>query len=471
MLVSQTRFFDIDEFSYMHWAAAVAHGEHLYTGIFSYFTPGFFWLFSLIFLIMGKTAQVLVVGRMVSFIIFLSILSALSYLWGITRGWKWALLPAVILAFLPMPYDKFLEIRPDNLSALLALIGVIGEIRGLQTKNTNWWLVSGLFYSASLFVLAKTVPIVAVGAGIAVLYAISSKSLKSLKILMLGLVGPWVLFFLGSAIVGNLGVVWYSLTRLPFEVYKSTAGWSMEADLFFFPNASFYGGTGYTITSGLIVNHLLWILAVIVGVYRLFTSDKKQFLVELFISLVFFVQIFGYVKYFPAKHSQYLIPIAVFVAYFAADGLSAAFDRIGKLGGMATLIIVLIGFGYGLGNVNYDVNASKLTATNINQITELNRLIQTVPSSARVVDLEGRMFFWADGYPVSSLPIDQTIEFVSRRPQPLSQYLTVHPAQFVWDGDSGRLATLTSDNQTFIRDTYISVSGWNNKLYALRRLQ
>jgi hypothetical protein len=470
--VSATRFFDVDEFSYMHWVAQVARGQRPYIDFFSYFTPGFMWALAPIYWFSGVSAQVFTTGRVVSFAIFLSILGALSYLWGITRGWKWALLPAVILAFLPMPYDKFLEIRPDNLATLLAIVGVIGEIRGLQTKNKFWWLSSGLAYSASLFVLAKTIPIVMVGAGIAVLSAISSKSLKSLKLLMVGLVGPWILFFLGAALAGHFGIVLYSLTKLPFDVYRSAQNYFMEPNIFFFPNASFYGGNGHTITAGLFLNNAIWVGAILFGVYRLVTpfltgdGDRRRVYTELLIALIFVFEVVSYVKLSPARHSQYLIPIAVFVAYYGADLLSQCFNWISNTGGYESLSIVLVGFGYLLTAVTQEVNGPKLAYTSAVQVAELNQLIQTVPRTSRVVDLEGRMVFWPEGYPVSSLPIDSTLSFVSPRPVVgLSVYLSDHPAQYIWDGDSGRLSKLNADSIAYIKSAYEPVSGWGEKLW------
>jgi len=397
-------------------------------------------------------------GRAVSYVIFLGILGGLGILWGQTRGWKWALLPVVILAFLPMPYDKFLEIRPDNLSIVLGVFGVVGEVRGLQTKKNIWWLVSGLAYSASLFVLTKTLPMVAVGAGIAFF---SSK--RNFIFFCSGLFGPWILFFLGAAIRGNFGIVWYSLTRLPFEVYRSAANMAMEAHLFFFPNASFYG-IGSGITAGLLTNHALWILAIVVGTYRLVTP-RKNIAVDLLLSLTFFTLVFGYVKFFPAKHSQYLIPIAVFVAYYAADGLSLFFDWIGQAGGNETLAIFLVGFAYVLITVTRQVNAPKLFLTNTRQLSDFAALIRTIAPQARVVDLEGRMVFWPEGYPVSSLSVDSTLSFVARRPAPLAAYLEKHPAEYIWDGDSGRLAMLNAENIAYIRTNFAPVQGWGERLW------
>lgn len=457
--VAHVRFFDADEFSYMHWAAQVARGERMYTDFFSYFTPGFMWAFAPIFWIAGRSAAVFTVGRTFSFAIFLGVLGALGLLWGLTRGWKWTLLPVVILAFLPMPYDKFLEIRPDNLATMLGVIGVIGEIRGLQTKKNMWWFLSGLFYSASLFVLAKTLPMAAVGAGIALLF-----SPKKFHYFLSGLAGPWIVFFGWHAAAGNGAAALYSLTKLPFEVYKSAATIAMEAHLFFYPNASFYGGTGHTITAGLLTNHALWILAICVGAYRL-VVPKEHIRTELLVALTFFTLVYGYVKYFPAKHSQYLIPIAVFVAYYAADGLSLFFDWLARVGGYESLAIVLVGFSYLLGSVTGQVNAPKLLSTNAAQLTDLSRLTQTIPPASRVVDFEGRMVFWPEGYPVCCVSPDTTLAFVTRPPLPLAEYLKLHAADYIWDGDSGRLAELTPENLAYVHDHFTPVAGWGNRLW------
>ncbi len=441
--VAATRFFDIDEFAYLHWTAAVARGERLYTDVFSYFTPGFFWVMTPVFWIMGRSAQVFPIARVISFVFFLGSLGALCYVWKITKNATWALLPAVILAFLPMPYDKFLEIRPDNLAALLGLLGLIGQIRG-------WWLFSGLTYSASLFVLAKGVPVVAVGA----LFALLRRAPRRF---WAGLILPWVLFFVFSE---NFSTVWYSLTRLPFEVYKSAVNYPMEANLFFYPNASFYGGNG--ITPGLVVNHALWVLAILVGAYRLVTSTSLE---ELLIPAVFFVSVLGYVKYFPLKHSQYLIPIALFVAYFAADGLAAFFTWFTRAAGAAAAAVVLIGFAYLLSAISVQVNSTKLLATQKPQLDEINRLLRTVPPDARVVDLEGRAVFWPDGYAIAALPFDTFFGYLTRPPQTLAASLAAGPADYVYQGDSGRLGMLSPENLSYVRTHFVAAEGFGDRLW------
>lgn len=448
--VSAARFFDADEFSYLHWTAQVAQGQRMYVDFFSYFTPGFMWAFAPLFFLFGAGVQVFAAARVLSFVIFLGILGSVGYLFGITRGWKWALLPVIILAFLPMPYDKFLEIRPDNLATLLGILGMIGIIN-------KRWFVSGLLYSFSLMTLAKTLPFAAVGSGVALLAAEPT--------FFAGLCAPWLLFFGGAALGGHIHEVWYSVTKLPFEVYKSAANAAMEADLFFFPNTSFYGTGPGVVTPGLLANNALWVLGAVFGAYRTVTPFSKKFLTELLVGLTFFVSVFGYVKFFPLKHSQYLIPIAVFIAYYSADALSQFFDWLEQKGGKESLLIILGGLAWMLITITQLVNAPKLVWTKDAQMKEVQTLLATVPASAVVVDFEGRMLWWPSGYPVCCLPIDSTLSFVSERPIPLADYLTLHPSSYIFFGDTGRWDTLTPQNQAYIRSTYVPVVGWGERLW------
>lgn len=464
--VSSVRFFDVDEFSYMHWVAQVARGERLYTDFFSYFTPGFMWAFAPIFWIYGVSASVFTAGRTVSFVIFLSILGALSYLWGITRGWRWALLPSVILAFLPLPYDKFVEIRPDNLATLFAILGLVGEIWAMRTKKSHWWFISGLSYSASLFVLVKMIPFVVVG-GIVALFS-ARKDSKKFGLFLLGFLGPWALFFGWAGVRGEFAATWYSLTKLATEIYGSIKNYPMETNLFFYPNAAFYGGSGHSITTALVVNHAIWVLAIVTGVFRLVTPFRKsrgEWYVELMIALTFFVSIILYSKFFPLKHSQYLIPIAIFVAYYAADGLSAFFEWLALRGGYESLAIVLIGLGYLMYGVTREINMPKLAQTNTRQLAVVTSLINTVPLSSRVVDMEGRMVFWKEGYPICCLPFDTFLSYISHPVPPLSVYLARTPADYFYVGDSGRMGTLSEDNLSYIKTHFAPVPGWGDSLW------
>lgn len=440
--VSQTRFFDVDEFSYLHWAAELVKGQRPYVDFFMFFTPGFLWLFAPLVKLFWMSADVFLAARIVSFVIFLSIVSSLRYLWGITRGWKHALLPAIILAFLPMPYDKFLEVRPDNLATLLAMIGVIGEIRAIRGGKKLWWFVAGVFYSLSLLVFVKTLPFAVVGAIVAI---IARRS----RVFLAGLAVPTALFFLWAATLGDFGLVWYSLTKLPFEANMIGKLAIMEPHLFFFPNPAFYGAWGMTLP--LIANHAIWILGIVMGVYRFFTPFG---LAEWLTSGTFLLLVFGYVQFFPLKHSQYLIPIAVFIAYYAADALK----KIGKIWVMGVIGGLLI-------LATIQTNQPKLAWTNTMQIAQMRTLTKTIDPDAEVLDLEGRMLYWKDAYVICCVPFGQFEGFLSRRPEVLRAVLEKKRSPYIWQGDTGRLTTVSWEDQQYVRQRYVPVDGWGEKLW------
>jgi len=334
-------------------------------------------------------------------------------------------------------------------------------------KASLWWFISGLLYSVSLFVLVKTMPFVLVGVGVAVLAVWPMKEWQKFRLFLLGLGGPWILFFSVLWVQGYGAQAWYALVRLPFLVYGSFKNFYMVATLFFWPNWWLYGGDGKHVTMAMIVNHSVWILAGLTGTYRLVTAfgrKRQEGLKELLMAGTFFVSMLAYTKFFPFKHGQYLIPIAVFVAYFAGDALSVFFDRMAKARWYALLALVFLGFGYLLVAVNEEVNRFKLSLTAEKQMMEISALIQTVPPSARVVDLEGRMLFWPAGYPICCLPFDTFLPYVRGGASPLRQYLSDHPAEYIYGGETDRFTTLSAENISYIRANYAPVPGFDERL-------
>ncbi len=440
--VATVRFFDVDEFSYLHWAGELVKGERPYVDFFMFFTPGFLWVFAPLVKAFWMSANIFLAARTASFFIFLGILGSLGILWGKTRGWKWAMLPVILLAFLPMPYDKFLEVRPDNLATLFGLIGVIWAIGGK-------WFWAGFFYSLSLLVFVKTVPFAVMGATIAILTRRS-------RVFFAGLLVPIVFFFLWAATLGDFGTVWYSLTKLPFEANMIGKLGIMEPHLFFFPNPAFYSAWGITLP--LILNHAIWIIGIIMGVYRFFTpfitagGDRKKVLIEWLISGTFLLLVFGYVRFFPLKHAQYLIPIAIFIAYYAGDALK----NIGIIGAIGGAIL--------LGVATVQTNQPKLAWTNEAQVSQMRTLSQAIDPNAEVLDLEGRMLFWKDAYYICCVPFGSFEQFLSRRPPPVREVLETKKTPYIWQGDTGRLSTLSSEDKAYIRTKYVPVGEWGEKL-------
>lgn len=421
------------------------------------------------------------------FVVFLGIIALTGALFAMLRSRRWALVPVLILVFLPMPYDKFLEIRPDNVATLLGLAGVVAQIYAMthrEQKNiSKWWLGVGVLYATSLVVLVKTLPFVAMGALVAALDAgvwewfmgcikkkwlIPFRVAKNYRMLALGFSAVIGIFILWLLSLGHWSAVWYALTRLAFEANTIGRVYIMEPHLFFFPNSSFYGGWG--ITEPLVVNHAIWFIGLMVGCYRFLTpviagdGKREKVLSEVLISGIFILSVVGYVTFFPLKHSQYLIPIAVFIAWYCADFLITVLAWVEKNLGKLAVVILLILLAILLGRDTIRVNTNKLLMSNAVQLEQTKSLLAMIPKDGSVLDLDGRLIFWRDPYYICCLPFGSFTRFLSRPPAPLSTVLEEKKVKYIYQGDSGRLWELSGD-LPYINAHYERVPGWGDALW------
>jgi len=485
--VGLTRFFDVDEFTHLHWAAAMVHGSKPYIDFFTFFTPGFYWFLAPFFWIFSGSVSLFIAVRVVAIIIFFLMLALIGVLFGMLRNRRYLLIPVILLAFLPMPYDKFLELRPDNLATMLGLAGVVIQVWALlndtHKKVKLAWGLAGFAYGWAAIVLVKMLPFVGVGCLIAILdcgilvsvwKSITEKKRIHIVIgveylwFIAGLCIPVAIFALWAISLGNLSTVIYSLTKMPFESNNIGHIYIMEPHLFFFPNASFYGGWG--ITMPLILNNALWAIGAVVGVYRFFTpyiaanGNRKKVLAEVLVSLIFVLSVVGYVNFFPLKHSQYLIPIAIFIAFYAGDIFVELLKRMEKSWGIIPVIFLLCFCMYGLWQQTIQVNQSKLTMSNTIQLQQLKALKLMIPASDEVFDLEGRMIYWKDPYYICCLPIGSFVSLLSRQPPPISQVLEARKVPYIFQGDTGRLWEFNND-LPYITAHYTRVPGWGDALW------
>ncbi|OGG11938.1 hypothetical protein A2Z00_03925 [Candidatus Gottesmanbacteria bacterium RBG_13_45_10] len=486
--VGMTRFFDVDEFTHLHWVAAMARGSRPYIDFFTFFTPGFYWFFMPLFWLLGASPSVFIASRVVALGIFFVILILTGVLFWILRSKRFSLLPVILLAFLPMPYDKFLEIRPDNLAVLFGLAGVVAQVWALvrsdDPKARLAWFISGFCYASSMVVLVKTLPFVVAALGVTILDSnlicviwdrlMKGKPVKFVflqehKLFLLGLAIPSAVFGLWALTLGNVGQVIYSLTRMPLEANTVGHVLIMEPHLFFFGNPAFYGGWG--ITSALIANHALWTLGIFVGVHRFLTpyisgeGKKKRVLAEVLVATIFVLSVVGYVNYFPLKHSQYLIPIAIFIAFFAADGLVLAMRPLERRFGKIAIALLLLVGAYVINQQTVLVNSGKLLLSNTKQMAEAQELKAIIPPNDEVFDIEGRMIFWKDPYYICCLPIGIFVNYLSRPPQRLYQVLVDRKVPYIFQGLTNRLSELAPEEQWVLRTYYEPVVGWRDQLW------
>ncbi|MBI4065004.1 hypothetical protein HY409_01375 [Candidatus Gottesmanbacteria bacterium] len=473
-----TRYFDADEYAYLHWAYNVFSGKLPYRDFFFYVPPGFLWVLAPLFAFFhGVTA--FIAGRVLAFVIFcaLSLVTGLLF-WEVRRSWV-ALLAPLLLVFLPLPSDKFLEIRPDTLAMLLATLGLTFQVRGIRGKKIAVWFFSGVFYGLSLLVLPKTLPQVAVAVLVAIGWGIwvprsgislrEKKKGKNILPFFIGILVPIGMLGLWSLFLRDIGLVWYSITSLPAVVGQETAKmFPMQPDLFFYPNDTYYGETGWS--AGLFVNHVVWIIGLTMGAVRLLTpwlgpsvapqgaamAGKGESWSEFLIAGSFFAHVIFFFWIYPLRHAQYLIPIAVFVSFYAADAVDIVWAKakrnsISFIMGI-TSIIILLGTLY---KTFLLVNSPKLVWTNKAALANIENIHKTIPFDQYLLDLDGRTLYYKDPYYICCLPFGEFVPFMKPKPSSVISYLEKTQTLYIYEGDLLRVNTLSIDEKNYIRAHFV----------------
>ncbi len=453
-----TRYFDIDEFAHLHWAAEYLMGKRQYIDIFLFFPPGFQWFLSLAFIFGWGTYLPVIAGRVLMAVVFALLCLTMAALFWEERKTRIAILAPLILAFLPLPFDKFLEIRPDNLGMLFLLFGMLCTIKSLHTYRKSSAYIGGACYAISLIVLTKFIPPVFFAfAFLFMAYRYDKKLVSVIKAVCIGFIVPLFLAFYWAASLGDLGRVIYSLSKLAIEVNVMSRTFVMMPDLFFYPNETYYGQAGYSL--GLYVNHIIWIIGLTMGLYRLLTpffiQKKQNVRDEFFIAGMFFVHVILYVQFIPLKHAQYLIPSAVFIAWYTADAVYEVWTIAKhhmRVRTMAYLFAICMGFGlyfvFGL------VNKPKLAWTNTADIQIIQAIVSYIPKDALVVDLVGTTLYYPSGYPVCCLPFGQFESYVTKPIPHLADELEKKQIPYIYEGNVKRITTLSNMDQTYIYSHY-----------------
>ena len=431
------RYFDVDEFAHLHWTSHMLMGNRPYIDFLSFFPPGFWIFLSPVFVKGWGTVQPILSARILMFFIFLGNAAAAGFLFYILRKNSFAIFPALLFAFLPLPMDKIIEIRPDNLATLLLLAGLI-----LQVQRRALW--SGVCYGLSLLVLTKIAPTVIFA--FLVLFFLERRRVPSF---LLGLALPLSVFGVWAISTGHFSTIWYSLVNLPLEANKLANIFFMGPDLFFYPNNIYYGQGG--VNTGLIVNHALWLFGIGIGAYRLLQFSRE----ELLPAGIFILNVALYVLYIPLKHAQYLIPIALFVALYGADGLLLIWKKLSRhpLGAVSGFALFLMGL-IGLYQTFLLVNKPKLSWTNVEMLSNLEKVWQTVPKNEYILDLDGSTLYYPDPYYACCLPFGQWQGFLSQPLPSLSKALETTKTKYIFQGSLKRVTTLQPTDQAYITDHY-----------------
>src|SRR5260221_3106065 len=154
------RYMDVDEFAHLRWANFLVQGKRPYIDFLLFFPLGFHWFLAPLFWLGSGTFPILA-GRVAMFVVFVGMCAVSGLLfWYMRKNSFLAVTAALLLAFLPMPLDKYIKIRPDNLATLLLLLGMLIQIVSMRTKRVVLNFVAGIIYGVSIVVLTKTIPYV-----------------------------------------------------------------------------------------------------------------------------------------------------------------------------------------------------------------------------------------------------------------------------------------------------------------------
>ncbi len=457
------RYFDADELAYLHWAHNVFIGERPYYDFFSYVPSGFMYVLAPLFLFV-KGAEILTLARWFAFLVELGMVICLIVIYKNWRGSFFGIVAAIVFLFLPIPQDKLIEVRPDNLAMLIGLMGLISQIRLIEFQKQRSAFWAGLFYGLSLIILPKTLPHVVFAAAITLLWWREDWKNRWVYVreFIVGGITPVVVFVLFQLVtaksMAELSTLLYSLTKLPFEVNRIAEQFFMQPDLFFYPNSIYYGVGG--VHAGLIANHALWLLGLLFGVYRLFTpfvpNGKKGMFTELLLSGSFFIYVATFILWYPMRHAQYLIPIALFVSLYVADGIEQAWKKAKThtvyKGVFWAFSVVSIVFGW---QIYLTVTMPKMAMTNREDMRVIYQSQHMIPKESYVLDFVGSTIYFRDPYYVSALPFGQYPSYLSRPLPTLSRILSHTNTPYIYEGRLDRMQTLSIEDQVYIRMHYI----------------
>ena len=253
---------------------------------------------------------------------------------------------------------------------------------------------------------------------------------------------------------------------LPFEVAKNTsAPWRyMSISLFFNPNAFFYGQPGWG--SVILVNHALWFIGLSVWVIKFFTpwvdpipqeTHKRVGIiwgrVLVAVSLLFSILAFYYL--YTMRHAQYLMPIAIFIAFYLSVLVVNSWQRVSQrvVGSVVFFLVYLIATS-GLLVIGITWHKAKLTMTNTDAQNEMRLLWRIVPSGAYMFDLDCRSLYYQDPYPISCLQFGDFALDVSRPLPPIQPYLERSHTSYIYVDSLGRLDSLPERDRTYIRNNF-----------------
>lgn len=483
-----SRYFDSDEMAHLHWAYNFFSGMKPYKDFLYFFPPGFLILLWPVWVIAGNALNALVIARVFAFVFFLTLSLAVFLLvreiegngvGGSNDGWRRALLTVVFLAFLPLPFDKFIEIRPDTIATAMVILGMWQLIRGIRLMTrlrpeengtstrrggTGNFFFSGLFYSLSIVVSPKTVFFLP-AAFLVFLWFLKNarRQVSVLKSILSGGFIPLAGILGFFTWIGVFDKAMYLTFRFASDSSKVLGSkFPIPPDFFFRPNDTFYGLGGNSVPY--ILNLLIYIgggtgalLAFMKIARGIFDRSKQEFLVSarVLIFLSFITNVGAYIWIFPMKHAQYLIAIAPLVAYYFAELLEDSRGIYRKLKveflyplSLAVFLLVL-GFNF------VKMNEAKANWTSWRTTMNFEKIAALIPKGDFVFDTLGETMNFKDPYYICCIPYGQYSEAFKFNLPSLENSLKLTQTKYIYLSDEGRLGVLPSKDAEFIRSHYV----------------
>ena len=451
------RYFDMDELAYLNWTAHMVQGALPYRDFLMQAGPGFLFLLAPIFWISNSLVVPFFGGRIMAFCVFFLLSIVVSVLFFIMRKRWTAVFIPFLLVFLPMPADKFLEIRPDTTAILFAMMGTVCQILWMKNidekKQEIILFLSGFSYGISLLFMQKTFFHVAIAGIVIFVWARMHKRTIVPCMVGGGLIGLLLLSW--GIVTNNVGTLFYSIVTMPMELGNMAKIYAIPSLFYFRYIDIYYGISGWN--WGFILNQSIWIAGLVIGgvrfIWSLLHLSRKENQLELFVSILFITQVLTFLFIMPFKHAQYLIPIAVFVVFYVADGINLFWTYAKRsMYTMVLFVFCLSVFLFLCIRGYHDINDIKYTwtnATNQGDIAMAQLLFQTIPKTEFVFDMVGLTLYYPQPYVLSLAP-GQIREYVSRRFPPLIQALEKTNTKYIYQGSAKRVSTFSWEEQQYM---------------------
>lgn len=453
--MAMTQHFDIDEYAYLHWASQMARGALPFRDFFFFMPPMFLWILAPLFMVFpSMTLAPVYAARVLELMICVLLAGGTGLLfWRMRKSWI-ALLVPLILVFLPLPSIKFAEIRPDTLAMAATVFAMICLVEYLKRWKRVLGVTSGILYGCALLIIPKMAPAVLAGALVLLIAATVHKRIRVIIPPAIGLTATGVIFALWLFAVGGLSMMdsaWYLISRAPVETStKLGALWPIPVGFFFRPNTYFYGSGS---DMGRIANHVVWGAGLVIFSWRMLTAllfRGKNTWQELLVGTTFA----AYGAFFfwtPMRHAQYFIPLSVWIAWYAADGMYAIWTLVRRtmMGTVMFALLYVAGLVY-LAYVNTFVYTTRNVLPITNMMTTVQAMWKTIPGTEYVFDLEGITLYYPDPYYACCTPFGQTQQYLSRPLPDLSVVLGLTQTTYIYQGESRRINTLPLRDQAYI---------------------